>query len=64
LAPAAEPAAAPTSLATVATVPEPPQKPGARAARAVVEAVEGKKNDPLRNRTFDLNNPHTVPRLR
>jgi UPF0755 protein len=48
----------------VAPEPETAPAPGRRGPHRGFDAVEGTARDPLRNKTFDLNSPKTVPQLR
>jgi UPF0755 protein len=61
-APAAVPSAPAQGAAQPAGAPVP--QTAAAGQRRILDASEGTPRDPLRNRTFDLNSPKTVPALR
>jgi UPF0755 protein len=63
-APAAVPSAPAQGVAQPTGAAPAPQTAVAGQGRRILDASEGTARDPLRNRTFDLNSPKTVPALR
>ena len=56
--------AQPAGAASAPAAPAPQTAAAGASGRRILDASEGTPRDPLRNRTFDLNSPKTVPALR